>query len=155
MINIDSLNFGYNAMPIFKDLSVDFNHKLNIIIGPNATGKSTLLKCIFGQLKAEGRIRWNGRDFLSLPKDERMDMMVYLPQEEMPKALMTVFETTLLGKLPSLRWKLTDRDLEKVYGTLRACMLSRWRKDTWVKFPAVRKSWSPLPRRWCATPGSF
>ncbi len=119
MITIDSLNFGYGDVSVFKDLSVDFSKKLNIIIGPNAAGKSTLLKCVFGLLNAEGKISCDGRDLFSIPKDERMDMMVYLPQEELPPACLTVFEITLLGKLSTLKWKVSDSDLENVYDTLR------------------------------------
>ncbi len=120
MINVHSLKFKYDTCPVFENLTTDFNEKLNIVIGPNAAGKSTLLKCIFGLLKADGCIRWNGRELLSMPKDERMNIMVYLPQEEMPPALLTVFEITLLGKLPTLGWKVTDSDVEKVYGVLQS-----------------------------------
>jgi iron complex transport system ATP-binding protein len=119
VINIDSLNFGYGNSPVFQDLSIDLEKRLNIIIGPNAAGKSTLLKCIFGLLEAKGRIIWNGKDLYSLPKDERMEIMVYLPQEEMPAVFLTVLEITLLGKLPTLGWKVSESDINKVYNTLR------------------------------------
>lgn len=119
MIQIDSLCFDYDCFPVFKDLSVDFKEKLNIIIGPNAAGKSTLLKCIFGLLKAKGRILLNGTDLLAMSKEELMSEMVYLPQEEMPSAFLTVFEITLLGKLPTLSWKISNDDIEKIYETLR------------------------------------
>jgi iron complex transport system ATP-binding protein len=48
-----------------------------------------------------------------------MEIMVYLPQEEMPPVFLTVFEITLLGKLPTLGWKVMESDINKVYRTLR------------------------------------
>lgn len=121
MITVDALTFAYGnkVAPVFDRLSLAFPKNLNIIIGPNAAGKSTLLKCIFGLLQAEGAVRWQEKDLRVMPKEERMEIMVYLPQEELPPAFLTVFEMTLLGKVPTLGWKISSRDLAKVYGTLQ------------------------------------
>ncbi len=119
MISIDSLTFRYGTAPVFENLSIDFKKNLNVVIGPNAAGKSTLLKCLFGLLKAQGTICWEGNDLSSLSKDERRNIMAYLPQEEMPATYLTVFEVALLGRISSLSWHITDRDLEKVYGALK------------------------------------
>ena len=118
MIHIDSLTYGYGSTPVFENISVDFSKNLNIIIGPNAAGKSTLLKCIFGLLEAKGNISWKDRDLRTMPHNERANIMAYLPQDDIPPTSLTVFETVLLGKLFSLKWKVTDADTEEVYRTL-------------------------------------
>lgn len=119
MISIDSLTFGYNEKTkIFDNLSVDFNSNLNIIIGPNAAGKSTLLKCIFGLLHPQGAIYWNGENLAQMSKEEKAKLMVYLPQQDMAGTMLTVFETILLGLVSSLSWKVKDEDLQNVYFAL-------------------------------------
>lgn len=119
MIQIKSLSYAYDKSPVLDNLSVDFSQKLNIIIGPNASGKSTLLKCIFGLLDAEGGIHWNGRDLGGATGVSGNDAMVYLPQGDLASANLTAFEVTLLGRLSSLRWRIPQSDLNKVYGTLQ------------------------------------
>jgi iron complex transport system ATP-binding protein len=114
------LTYGYSSAPVFENISVDFSKNLNVIIGPNAAGKSTLLKCLFGLLKAQGNIAWKGKDILRMPHDERADIMAYLPQDDIPPTSLTVFETVLLGRLFSLKWKVVDADREKVYSTLES-----------------------------------
>ena len=41
------------------------------VLGGNGSGKSTLGRCLAGALEAEGRMRWQGRDWASLSRAER------------------------------------------------------------------------------------
>ena len=44
-LRVDNVSLGYGAQPIVKDLSLEFTQgKVTAIIGPNAFGKSTLLR---------------------------------------------------------------------------------------------------------------
>lgn len=118
MISVSSLTFAYDQTKVLDDLSIDFQKNLNVVIGPNAAGKSTLLKCIFGLLSPKGDILWEGKDISKMSKKEKMELMVYLPQQDMGDTMLTVFETVLLGRIASLSWGVKDEDLEKVYSTL-------------------------------------
>ncbi|MCR6544354.1 ABC transporter ATP-binding protein [Dehalobacterium formicoaceticum] len=120
MITIENLYFKYDKNPIFTDLSLSLKDKVNIIVGPNAAGKSTLLKCIFGLLPAKGEILWDDKRLSEIPRKEKMNLMVYLPQQDMAETTLTVFETVLLGRLESLAWKVGDDDLEKALTALEA-----------------------------------
>ncbi len=59
-INVDNATFRYydSGEDIFKLLNVDFcEQKINVILGKNGVGKTTLLKCIIGEYKLnEGTI---------------------------------------------------------------------------------------------------
>jgi len=120
MIKIENLYFKYDKNPIFSNISLSLKDRINIIVGPNAAGKSTLLKCIFGILPAKGRIFWDDKQLSEMSREERMNLMVYLPQQDMEGTSLTVFETVLLGRLESLEWKVKDEDLEKTLLALQS-----------------------------------
>ena len=107
MIQVEHMTFGYGKeRQIFSDLSLTFREKFNAIIGPNASGKSTLLKCLFGLLPAAGKILYDGQDVNAMSHEEKMARMAYLPQEEAKAAGFTVFEAVLLGRLPRLNYQI-------------------------------------------------
>lgn len=120
MISIENLSFQYDEHPVLANLCLNIRDPLNIIVGPNAAGKSTLLKCLFGLLPAKGKMAWKGVSFSEMTKVERMDLMVYMPQHDVGQTALTVFETVLLGKLGSLSWKVRDEDLEITLNALKA-----------------------------------
>lgn len=63
-MKIKGICFGYEKNKyVLNDLSLDvFDKKINVVLGPNSCGKSTLLKVCSGVLKAHrGRIKSNGR----------------------------------------------------------------------------------------------
>lgn len=98
--------------------------EVTAVIGPNAAGKTTLLKCIAGILKPEGSILLNGREISRLKKEEIVKYVSYLPQENSARAVLTVFETVLLGRIHSLSWRLSDDDLKIVLETLETFGIS-------------------------------
>jgi zinc transport system ATP-binding protein len=52
VIDIDNVSFNYGPVPVLEDISLKIHEDEFIgIIGPNASGKSTLLKLILGLLK--------------------------------------------------------------------------------------------------------
>lgn len=119
MIQVENMTFGYGKeRPIFSRLSLTFREKFNAIIGPNASGKSTFLKCLFGLLPAAGKIFYDGQDVKTMSHEKKMARIAYLPQEETKAAGFTVFEAVLLGRLPRLRWKVNDEDTAAVMRVL-------------------------------------
>ena len=119
MIRVENMSFGYaKDRMIFSDLSLRFHARVNAIIGPNAAGKSTFLKCLFGLLPASGKILCNDRDLQRMSHEEKMARIAYLPQEETKAGGFTVFEAVLLGRLPRLHWKVTAEDTDAVMEVL-------------------------------------
>ena len=126
MIRVENMSFGYaKDRMIFSDLSLRFHARVNAIIGPNAAGKSTFLKCIFGLLPASGKILCNDRDLQRMSHEEKMARIAYLPQEETKAGGFTVFEAVLLGRLPRLHWKVTAEDTDAVMEVLSLLHLEK------------------------------
>lgn len=120
MIRVENLSFAYTKnKPVLRSVSLDFTQKFNVIVGSNAAGKSTFLKCLFGILRAEGTVYYNSQNLSMLDTEERMRLMAYLPQDEKEDIGLTVFEMVLLGRLPQLGWKVRSDDAEKVMAILR------------------------------------
>ncbi len=91
------------------------------VIGPNASGKSTLLKALAGLVKpASGAIRLGGGDITRLTRRERARRVAYMPQAFGCNALLTVFESVLLALKQSTGWRVRSENLDQVAATLAA-----------------------------------
>ncbi|WOX55810.1 MULTISPECIES: ABC transporter ATP-binding protein [unclassified Methanoculleus] len=105
------LSFRYRADPVLNDVCIIAEPMVTAVIGPNAAGKSTLLRCLCGILKPEGSILLDGKDLKAYGNDDLLQAVSYLPQDSSSNAALTVFEAVLLGRLNSLSWTVTDEDL--------------------------------------------
>jgi ABC-type sugar transport system ATPase subunit len=53
-IALNAIDFSYDTITVLKKFSIDFDcKKINVIIGPSASGKTTLLKLISGIIKPQ------------------------------------------------------------------------------------------------------
>ncbi len=71
MISVRNLRKSYNRKLVLRDVSIDFPEgRTTAIVGPNASGKTTLVKCILGLvIPDEGEIRANRKDIAYMPQD--------------------------------------------------------------------------------------
>ena len=65
---VDRLSFGYpHCQPLLKEVSFSAEGgELISLLGPNGTGKTTLFRCILGQLRASGTITLDGQPLSAL-----------------------------------------------------------------------------------------
>ncbi len=72
IIEIRNLRYAAHGHPIFEDLSIDFpSGRVSAVMGPSGTGKTTLLRLITGQARADaGTIRVAGSSLAELSRDE-------------------------------------------------------------------------------------
>jgi zinc transport system ATP-binding protein len=77
VVEVQDVTFSYGATPVLERVSLEVaDGEFLGIVGPNAGGKSTLLKLILGLLEPQsGRIRVLGR-----PPDEASRLLGYVPQ---------------------------------------------------------------------------
>ncbi len=101
-----------------KNICMAAGPMVTAVIGPNAAGKSTLLKCISGLLRARGDILLDGRDVKTFGRRDLVKLVSYLPQETNSRTVLTVFEAVLLGRMHLLSWTVGDEDLAIVFKTL-------------------------------------
>ena len=71
------------------------------IAGPNGAGKSTLLDLLSGQRRPEsGTCRIQGRDTLSMGREELCRLVAHVPQTIPGEVPFTVEEVILTGRIP-------------------------------------------------------
>jgi urea transport system ATP-binding protein len=100
MLEVDKLNQYYGGSHILRDVSMTApTGELTVLLGRNGVGKSTLLKCLMGVVRARsGRIAWQGRAFDSLPTPARVaGGFGYVPQGRDIFSRLTVEENLLVG----------------------------------------------------------
>ena len=119
-LEIKGLTFAYNASnPVLKGIYMQASPgEVTALLGPNAVGKSTLLKCIAGILRPEGCILLDGREMRQFKKKDIAKKVSYLPQESLSRALLTAFEAVLLGRLQTLSWRVGEDDLNVILKVL-------------------------------------
>ncbi len=116
VIQLDNVSFAYSGMPVVKNITLAIEEEEFLgIVGPNAGGKSTLLKLILGLLQPDtGMITVMGKS----PAQGR-SRIGYVPQHptfsrDFP---INVQDTVLLGRLGNTRWYgpylKQDRDIAK------------------------------------------
>ncbi len=103
IINIENVSFSYNRIPVVSDINLAVSEGEFLgVIGPNAGGKSTLLKLILGLLQPDaGKITVFGKR----PEKGR-SRIGYVPQHpafsrDFP---INVRDAVLLGRLGETRW---------------------------------------------------
>ncbi len=118
-VTTENLKFFYrNEKQVLKGVTLEaVPGELTALIGPNAAGKSTLLKCIAGVEKTRSGITFH--DGVNQGHRDRKNRISYLPQDTSCKALMTVFEAVLLGRLKNLAWHVGNEDLDMVMKALK------------------------------------
>jgi ATPase subunit of ABC transporter with duplicated ATPase domains len=70
--SINKLSKSYGEHKVFKDVSLHVEAEQRVaIVGPNGIGKTTLLRCIMGELQAEhGKVKWaENAEVAYMPQD--------------------------------------------------------------------------------------
>lgn len=76
MIEIKNLCKSFDDKEVLKNISTVFEDgKTNLIIGQSGSGKTVLMKNLVGLLEpTSGEILYDGRDFVSMTKHEKVMM---------------------------------------------------------------------------------
>lgn len=120
VIKLTNVSFSYGSISVLRDINFTVSKGEFLgIIGPNASGKSTLLKLILGLLRPD---KGNITVFGDYPEKGRL-RIGYVPQypifsRDFP---INVFDMVLLGRLGKTTWhKYTQIDRQIVRDSLRA-----------------------------------
>ncbi|MFD9567906.1 ABC transporter ATP-binding protein [Streptomyces sp. NPDC059994] len=101
-LSADSVTLGYDQRVIAKDLSVEIpDHSFTVIVGPNACGKSTLLRALSRMLKpSEGRVLLDGQTIHAMPAKKVARTLGLLPQSSIAPDGITVADLVARGRYP-------------------------------------------------------
>lgn len=105
VLNASNLSIGYDGKLISEHLDVLIPPKsFTAIIGPNACGKSTLLRALSRLLKPEaGQVFLDGRDISGYPTREVARRLALLPQSSTAPDGITVSDLVARGRFPHQR----------------------------------------------------
>ena len=113
MLKIKDLSLELNNKVVLDKVNVSFEkNKITAIIGKNASGKTSLIKCINGIYKYNGDILLNSKNIKDIDIKDLSKQLSILPQLlKYPHIL--VKDIIAMGRNPylSLKAKLTDNDL--------------------------------------------
>jgi iron complex transport system ATP-binding protein len=112
LFEVKNISFSYNDEEIFSDISFSIGSgEVLCILGPNGTGKTTLIKCLNGLHDIDsGDILINGKNIKKLSFREISKHVGYIPQSHIPSFPFKVFDVVLMGRAPYLN--LTDSPKE-------------------------------------------
>ncbi len=97
---VSEVSFTYPGIPsVLRDISLAAEAgRILAIIGPNAVGKTTLLRIMLGLLKAEsGSVALDGKQIDKMTLTERAAKCAYVAQRSTVDAPFTVYEVMKLG----------------------------------------------------------
>ncbi|MBI3586219.1 MAG: metal ABC transporter ATP-binding protein [Ignavibacteriales bacterium] len=95
LIEFKNVDLGYGRKKVLSDLSFSVNHgDLIGIVGPNGSGKTTIVRAILGILKAQ-----NGEIVFHPTQDEKL-RVGYVPQRDTIDQIMpfTVYDVVMMGR---------------------------------------------------------
>lgn len=96
-LHVSDLNAGYRGRAVLRNLTlapVKRGH-VTALVGPNAAGKTTLLRVLAGLLPGQGQVQYAGRDLLSLDVAERAKVVSYMPQALPERVSLTIIESVI------------------------------------------------------------
>lgn len=119
-LKVEGLEFAYNGAPVLKDVTLNLKDgEILGIIGPNASGKTTLLECINRTLEPQvGCTLINGEETKNMRKKEIAKKIGYVPQIIEGGFPTTVFNMILMGRKPRSGWRPSSKDLEIASGIM-------------------------------------
>ena len=115
-LGVEHLSVSLGGKRILSDLSAEFvGGQFSAILGPNGTGKTTLLKSIMGVTSYQGEvILHTGMD--SGP----INQVSYLCQLNKSPSQLTVIEMVLLGLVNQLTWRVTEQQQSRAEEMLKS-----------------------------------
>ncbi|OGU96027.1 MAG: hypothetical protein A2475_01245 [Ignavibacteria bacterium RIFOXYC2_FULL_35_21] len=84
LLKVEDLHAGYGKRPVLHGVEFDVGRsEIVLMTGGNGSGKSTVLKCIYGLLKPEkGRILFEGNDITNHKSSDMIKKQIlYIPQK--------------------------------------------------------------------------
>jgi iron complex transport system ATP-binding protein len=117
-LTVENLVVNYGSRSVLKGVNLSLpSGSVVALIGPNGTGKSTLIRALSGVLPIHsGRMALNGQDLARMSPIQRARQIAVVPQARNLPPAFTAWETVLFGRTPHLNWlgQVSPQDDERV-----------------------------------------
>ncbi|MBI4645159.1 MAG: ATP-binding cassette domain-containing protein [Bacteroidia bacterium] len=102
MLEVKNISTGYGKKQVISDVSFTIgDNEIVLLTGGNGSGKSTVLKCIYGLLpkwNKDAEVIFNGKNITNLPTSEMVKQgIVYIPQKDNYFETLTVHENLVVS----------------------------------------------------------
>lgn len=98
-LSLQSIRASYGSIVAVDGIdAIAERGRLTAVVGPNAAGKSTLLRCTAGIQACDGELRIDGQSVRELPVAERARRIAYMPQRPRGDVPLTVHELVSLAR---------------------------------------------------------
>jgi iron complex transport system ATP-binding protein len=122
VLELRDLTLRIGELTLVEDLNLTLERgQLHVIIGPNGTGKTSLLRALFGELPlTRGEVRLRGTPMTPNTLTAWRQSIGYMPQNTQLDLDLTTLEAVVLGRLQRLSMRLSDEDLNAALKALQA-----------------------------------
>ena len=121
MLTLKNVSAGYDGADVIRDISMEVKSSL-CLIGPNASGKTTLLKAMANILPYRGIIELFGKPFGSMKSRHISLNIAMLTQQPSIYFAFSVFDTVMMGRYLYIKSRFSDsptkEDKEAVFKAL-------------------------------------
>ncbi|HLW50738.1 MAG TPA: ABC transporter ATP-binding protein [Sphingobacteriaceae bacterium] len=96
-LEIKGLNAGYGRKAILHQLDIPPFEvgQVTVLTGPNAAGKSTLLRALAGLLEVQGSMKFNGQELVGMSARQRAGIVGFMPQHVPNNINLSVMEAVI------------------------------------------------------------
>ena len=115
VLDVKNISFSYENELIFENISFSIEKgDVLCILGPNGTGKTTLIKCLTNIHEIDsGEIFIKGKNIKKLSFKQISKHVGYIPQSHIPTFPFSVFDVVLMGRAPYLNLGENPNDEDK------------------------------------------
>ena len=121
VLECKDVSFGYRKnKKVLEDINFQIKEgEILSLLGPNGTGKSTLLNCINGTLLYSGQIEFHGQDIRNLSLKKKAKLVGYVPQQMKSDFNLKVIDFVMMGRIPYSRFGFKEEDRRIAFSTLK------------------------------------
>ena len=128
MLHASDISIGYRRKKaldkvVASNLSLELQKgKFVCLLGPNGTGKSTLVRTLSGlQPPLQGQVSMDGMKLTELDARSRARLVSLVITDSMPLGIFTVYSLVALGRHPHTNWNghLSEEDHQKIEWAIR------------------------------------
>lgn len=116
MLQAENLHFAWpGTLPLFTNLSFTLRPRVPLVLlGPNGTGKTTLLRCLLGLERLHaGRVLVGGQNLAALSATQAARHIAYVPQATSATFAFRAIDIVLMGRTPHLAFMASPTRLDR------------------------------------------
>jgi len=118
MLELNQVNAGYGDLRVLFDINMHIDQgEVVAVVGSNGAGKTTVLRCISGEIKIKsGGIKWYDKDLAAMPAYVRAGMGIsHIPQGRGVLGSLSVTDNLILGSYTKRTKPKREELMKKVF----------------------------------------